>query len=80
MPLYEYHCDDCQASFELLVRSSDERIECPECSSPKIAKELSIPAAPSMQGSLPIQHATSDVQPGMCGRSQCQMGGCMNDW
>jgi putative FmdB family regulatory protein len=42
MPIYEYHCDDCDRSFEELVRSSSEQIACPSCASAKVKRLLSV--------------------------------------
>jgi putative FmdB family regulatory protein len=70
MPLYEYLCEACGASVELLVRGG-EQPKCSGCGSDRLAKQLSAPAAPVVGGSqLPIQ------QGGNCGRPQCGSGGC----
>lgn len=44
MPIYEYHCSDCGADFEKLLRSmfSQETITCPECEGTHVAKALSL--------------------------------------
>lgn len=31
MPIYEYQCRACGADFEKIVRSSNQRVECPAC-------------------------------------------------
>jgi putative FmdB family regulatory protein len=32
MPLYEYHCDSCDETFEVLRRTSDDdEVKCPKC-------------------------------------------------
>lgn len=41
MPIYEYACQDCGQQFELLVRS-DTRLECPQCHSTQLDKQLSV--------------------------------------
>ncbi len=64
MPIFEYHCSGCGLDFERLVRS-DERVECPECGSPKVRKQLSVVAAPRGRGD------THDA-----GGSCCAGGGC----
>lgn len=70
MPLYEYACSDCHRESELLVRG-DETPECPECGSRHLERLLSVPAAPGQRSAdLPVASG------GMCGRSQCAMGGC----
>lgn len=40
MPLFIYKCLDCESSFEELVRSSDEKVNCPKCNSEKVQKKL----------------------------------------
>ncbi|HRF01627.1 MAG TPA: zinc ribbon domain-containing protein [Pirellulaceae bacterium] len=72
MPLYEYRCRDCGREFEALVRGSETPV-CPHCTSVKLEKLLSVPAAPSFADrSLPMAGADSP-----CGRPQCAGGGCM---
>ena len=39
MPLYSYNCQDCNADFELLVRSSDVPA-CPSCGSAKLQQRV----------------------------------------
>ncbi|HUI22371.1 MAG TPA: zinc ribbon domain-containing protein [Methylocella sp.] len=39
MPLYSYNCQDCNADFELLVRSSDVPA-CPSCGSEKLQQRV----------------------------------------
>ena len=73
MPLYEYHCKACDGTKEVLVRRPDEKPECPDCGSKKLAKQLSVAAAPSVNGNLPVAN-----EGGSCGRAQCQSG-CMFD-
>jgi len=43
MPLFEYVCVHCGASFEYLVRSSasKEEIACPKCASVEVSKKFS---------------------------------------
>jgi putative FmdB family regulatory protein len=47
MPIYEYACPACDASFEtLILRKSDEaEVACPTCGSRRVARHLSRPAA-----------------------------------
>ena len=49
MPLYEYLCRDCDREVEVLVRTPDEKPDCPACGSDKLMKLLSVPAAPASQ-------------------------------
>jgi putative FmdB family regulatory protein len=74
VPLYEYHCRDCEQDFEILVRGS-ETPHCPQCAGAKLEKLLSVPAAPTGTGQeLPLGRPPQDF--GGCGRPQCGMGGC----
>ena len=41
MPIYEYHCDDCNHDFEFLVFGGEEPGKCPECAGEKICKLMS---------------------------------------
>jgi putative FmdB family regulatory protein len=42
MPLYEYRCGKCDEKFEVLVRSSRQKIACPKCRGRKIEKLFSV--------------------------------------
>jgi putative FmdB family regulatory protein len=72
MPIYEYHCGQCQSEFELLVRAH-ERPVCPTCGGEDLDKQWSVPAAHSSSSrELPI----SSTAAGPCGRPECGLGGC----
>lgn len=43
MPLYDYHCDACDRTFELLVRSSTVPV-CPHCRSDQLQRCVSLTA------------------------------------
>lgn len=47
MPLYEYHCSECEQTFEKMVRFSDSDLapECPNCHSRETHKQISTIAA-----------------------------------
>lgn len=45
MPLYDFHCRDCDKTTELLVRTSDTPT-CPACGSSQMEKLLSLPSPP----------------------------------
>ncbi len=46
MPIYEFHCEQCNRDSEILVRSSDwSDTKCPHCGSSKLAKKFSTFAA-----------------------------------
>ncbi|MGA2762472.1 MAG: zinc ribbon domain-containing protein [Spirochaetia bacterium] len=75
MPIYEYECRDCRASFELLMRS-DTKVECPSCESTKVVRKLSVFAAHVGRhtDALPAC-ATGDCgcDEGRCGSGLCGM-------
>lgn len=42
MPIYDYECNECSHSFEVLILStSDPSPQCPECRSEDVAKLMS---------------------------------------
>jgi putative FmdB family regulatory protein len=47
MPLYEYHCDECQHEFEKMLRFSESNTlpACPQCNSAQTRKKISAVAA-----------------------------------
>ena len=43
MPIYEYHCTDCDRSVEVLVRhGNQEDAECPTCHGSHLTREMSV--------------------------------------
>ena len=46
MPMYEYHCEACDKSFDAMTAMSarDSKIPCPHCNSKKTARKLSVVA------------------------------------
>jgi putative FmdB family regulatory protein len=44
MPLYEYQCEECGESFEILVRSAaqEDEVSCPKCGGTKVRKAISL--------------------------------------
>jgi putative FmdB family regulatory protein len=44
MPIYEYHCEECDERFDLFVRSSSPQATaiCPKCGSGKVKKAISL--------------------------------------
>lgn len=43
MPIYEFHCENCEQDSEILVRSLDWKgTHCPRCGSSKLQKKLSV--------------------------------------
>lgn len=53
MPIYEYHCDDCDRSFETLVRPGhSEDAQCPDCHGARISREMSVFASARGNGEI----------------------------
>jgi putative FmdB family regulatory protein len=67
MPIYEYHCPDCEKNFEAILLSRDEQVSCPSCASGAVKKQLSVFSSP---GSGEEQSGESD------GCGSCSPGGC----
>lgn len=42
MPIYEYHCEQCDHDFEYLVFNGQEPDACPSCNSDQVARQMSI--------------------------------------
>lgn len=77
MPIYEYHCEACDHSFEHLsptMSAASERIECPECGAPRASRQLSVPAAP--RGGAAKGAAPTPLPRGGCGRCGDPNGSC----
>jgi len=73
MPIYEYACEACGEQFEWLVRSGETPI-CPACSSERLNRQLSVPAAHVSGGaSLPMAKPAWN---GPCGRGGCGRPEC----
>ncbi|MFQ6604653.1 MAG: zinc ribbon domain-containing protein [Fidelibacterota bacterium] len=63
MPIYDYHCKNCDTDFEELVFSSlvpDEEITCPQCNKNEAQRQLSAPM----------------ISTGSTGSSDSHSGGC----
>ena len=74
MPLYEYHCQRCTSSFELLrpMSESKQEADCPRCEAPA-PRLLSVFAAYTTGSG--VGEAPSAVA-GMGGGSCCAGGAC----
>ncbi len=68
MPIYEFHCRDCNRDSEVLVRSTHwEGTPCPQCGSTKLEKKLSVFAS-SVAGAAAEPTCTGTPQScGLCG-------------
>jgi putative FmdB family regulatory protein len=80
MPLYEFHCEPCNYTFETLIRGASDFARCPQCGNVEVSKQFSVPAAAhSGRGNgseLPIRGEPSTAFGGGCGRPQCGSGMC----
>ena len=74
MPIYEYVCDDCSETFEVLAASSGTKVSCPKCASRKVSKQFSTFAAHSVSG------GDGPCSPDQCRSCEaarsCPAGGC----
>ena len=76
MPIYEFHCDACDADSEVLVRSTEWKgTRCPKCGSTRLHKKLSVFASATTGGGEAGSAAGADCSgnPGSCMR--CCGGG-----
>ena len=80
MPIYEYHCQPCEHTFEMLIRGGSDVAHCPRCGGLEIAKLLSVPAAAQTTAGrlrdLPIRDVPRGEPSFGCGRPQCGSGVC----
>ncbi|MBI3878709.1 MAG: zinc ribbon domain-containing protein [Verrucomicrobia bacterium] len=69
MPIYEFHCDDCEQDSEVLVRSSDWKgTQCPACGSTRLQKKFSTFASSSAGGAAEAPACSGQPRScGMCG-------------
>lgn len=66
MPIYEFHCCECNKDSEVLVRRTDwEGTPCPACGSKRLEKKLSV-FAPANASEAPAPVCTGN--PAGCGR------------
>jgi len=72
MPIYEFHCDACEADFEHMasISARDKKVPCPECGSKKTGRKMSsVAVGGAAKGSGGGGHSHSG---GCCGGR----GGC----
>jgi len=65
MPIFEYACNQCQNRFEMLLRRSDQEVDCPQCHSADLRKLFSTFASPGASDATP-----DFCPPGGCGSCQ----------
>ena len=73
MPIYEYNCRDCDATFEALVRSG-EPVACPHCGSASLNKLLSAPVVLSGRTARPAGRTCCGREE-RCDTPPCSAGG-----
>ncbi len=68
MPMYEFHCEACDASFDerVSVDQRDRAVTCPQCGSRKTARKLSVVAVGAAAGK-PGAAGGGHVHSGACG-------------
>ncbi|MBJ7609710.1 MAG: zinc ribbon domain-containing protein [Candidatus Dormibacteraeota bacterium] len=73
MPVYEYRCNDCHSTFEVLRRMGERELSalCPGCES-----RASMPLISQVAASRPSASATSSMAPGPNPGGGCCGGGC----
>ena len=69
MPIFEYKCSACGGDFELLVRSSDTDVACPECGSSRMDKKFSVFASH-------VDHGAGTAPSCHTGMAGCDLGQC----
>ena len=52
MPIFDYRCSDCDSTFEVVVLSQSEAVECPHCKSRALSRLASLTAPPARLPSL----------------------------
>ena len=78
MPVYEYRCRNCGATFDVLVRSGTA-IACPHCGSSALDKMLSAPYVSNGQTARQAGHTCCGreercASPPCAGESGCRRG------
>jgi putative FmdB family regulatory protein len=63
MPLFDFHCKQCDLDFEELVRGSVTPV-CPECGSGNVEKRVSLPAQPGKTAGLLARARTQATREG----------------
>jgi len=71
MPIYEYHCRQCNHEFEKLVFNSSEKIACPRCDSKNVSRMMSAFAF-SVGGKFT---STASSSCGSCSSTNCSSCG-----
>lgn len=73
MPLFEFHCEACSCTSELLV-GREEKPACPKCGSKKMEKLMSAAAGRVSSGSaLPMASSCPPPEAGPCSPHCCRL-------
>ena len=76
MPIYEYHCNECNNNFEYLVFGKQNPEECPECSSKKINRLISACTFKSKgEGGETVKSSAADSSCSGCTATSCSTCG-----
>ncbi|MDY6867348.1 MAG: FmdB family zinc ribbon protein [Chloroflexota bacterium] len=68
MPIYEYVCGDCQASFEMIrsIKNADADLNCVMCQSENVKRSISLFNATSGERSIAGDSGCSNCAGGSC--------------
>lgn len=78
MPLYDFYCENCGASFEEIVSAQDAAPACPQCGANNVKRQISMPS-PLKKGAFPFKpgpvHPIASKMAGGCSGGSCPGGG-----
>jgi len=72
MPLFEFYCEHCQGSVELLVGRTEKPV-CPKCGSKTMEKLMSAAAGRVSSGGLPMVSSCPPPEAGPCSPHCCRL-------
>ncbi len=72
MPLFEFYCEECEKSVELLA-ARGEKPACPKCGSKKMEKLMSAAAGRVSSGVLSIASSCPPPEAGPCSPQCCRL-------
>ena len=73
MPIFRYHCNKCQADFELLLARFDSEAECPVCGSEDLEKAPNLIGGihSASKGGCAMSNVCPSASGGYCGGGCC---------
>lgn len=74
MPIFEFHCDNCDKTFEKLVFGGDPEVECPNCGQKSVKKLMSACAFKVDHGFMSTPASSSAKSSSAC--SGCAATSC----